>query len=44
MKNLLVVYNESIPNEVFEEKNKHLMEVAKKYNYKVYNITDKYSY
>ena len=35
MKNLLVVYNESIPNDVFEAKNKHLFEVAKKYNYKV---------
>ena len=33
MKKLLVVYNESIPKEVFESKNKHLIEVAKKYNY-----------
>lgn len=35
MKNLLVVYNESIPADVFESKNKHLFEVAKKYNYQV---------
>lgn len=35
MKNLLVVYNESIPTNVFESKNKHLFEVAKKYNYNV---------
>lgn len=35
MKNLLVVFNESIPNEVFEQKNKHLTEVAQKNNYKI---------
>ena len=35
MKNLLVVFNESIPNEVFEQKNKHLTEVAQKNNYKM---------
>ena len=35
MKNLLVVYNESIPSDVFESKNQHLLEVANKYNYKV---------
>lgn len=35
MKNLLVVFNESIPQDVFEKKNKHLVEVAKKYNYNV---------
>lgn len=46
MKNLLVVYNESIPNEVFETKNKHLAEVAKKYNYNVTfkSNTDIYTY
>ena len=38
MKNLLVVYNESIPSDVFLQKNKHLADVAKKYNY---NITFK---
>lgn len=32
MKNLLVVFNESIPDEVFKEKNAHLFEVAKKHN------------
>lgn len=32
MKNILVVFNESIPDEVFKEKNAHLIEVAKKYN------------
>lgn len=32
MKNLLVVFNESIPDEVFKEKNSHLIEVAKKNN------------
>ena len=32
MKNLLVVFNESIPDEVFKEKNAHLIEVAKKKN------------
>lgn len=35
MKNLLVVYNESIPSDIFESKNKHLFDVAKKYNYQV---------
>ena len=46
MKNLLVVYNESIPNDVFENKNKHLIEVAKKYNYSVdfKSNTDIYTY
>lgn len=32
MKNLLVVFNESIPDEVFKEKNEHLIELAKKRN------------
>ena len=32
MKNLLVVFNESIPDEVFKEKNAHLLEMAKKHN------------
>ncbi len=32
MKNLLVVFNESIPDEVFKEKNAHLIELAKKRN------------
>lgn len=32
MKNLLVVFNESIPDEVFKGKNTHLVEVAKKHN------------
>ena len=31
MKNLLIVYNESIPSETFEEKNSHILELAKKY-------------
>ena len=46
MKNLLVVYNESIPQDVFESKNKHLVEVAKKYNYQVdfKSNTDIYTY
>lgn len=35
MKKLLVIFNESIPDEVFVEKNKHLLEVAKKYNWEV---------
>ncbi len=46
MKNILVVYNESIPDEEFKEKNKHLVEVAKKYNYQVdfKSNTDIYTY
>lgn len=46
MKSILVVYNESIPNEVFESKNKHLAEVAKKYNCQVdfKSNTDIYTY
>lgn len=32
MKNLLVVFNESIPDEVFKDKNAHLIELAKKKN------------
>lgn len=32
MKNLLVVFNESIPDEVFKQKNAHLLELAKKHN------------
>ena len=32
MKNLLVVFNESIPDEVFKQKNAHLLEMAKKHN------------
>ena len=46
MKNLLVVYNESVPSEVFISKNKHLVEVAKKYNYSVdfKSNTDIYTY
>ena len=32
MKNLLVVFNESIPDDVFKAKNAHLIEVAKKYH------------
>lgn len=35
MKNLLVVFNESIPSEEFKAKNTHLLEVAKKHNYEV---------
>lgn len=46
MKNILVVYNESIPNEEFELKNKHLVDVAKKYGYGVTfkSNTDLYTY
>ena len=33
MKNLLIVYNESIPSETFEEKNSHILELAKKYGF-----------
>ena len=46
MKNLLVVYNESIPDDVFREKNNHLVQVAKKYNYQVdfKSNTDIYTY
>lgn len=32
MKNILVVFNESIPAETFKEKNSHLIEIAKKNN------------
>ncbi|MBE7074649.1 MAG: RimK family alpha-L-glutamate ligase [Clostridiales bacterium] len=35
MKNLLVVFNESIPDEKFKEKNARLLEMAKKYNFDV---------
>ena len=35
MKNLLVVFNESIPQDVFEKKNAHLIEVAKKHNVEI---------
>lgn len=46
MKNLLIVYNESIPEEIFVSKNKHLVDVAKKYNYQVdfKSNTDIYTY
>ena len=46
MKNLLVVYNESIPHDTFVEKNRHLVDVAKKYNYAVdfKSNTDIYTY
>ena len=32
MKNLLIVFNESIPDEVFKEKNAQLLALAKKRN------------
>lgn len=35
MKNLLVVFNESIPDDVFKQKNAHLIEVAKKHNVEI---------
>lgn len=35
MKNLLVVYNESIPEDVFKSKNQKLFDIAKKNNYNV---------
>ena len=35
MKNLLIVYNESIPQDVFKDKNSHTIDVAKKYGFNV---------
>lgn len=46
MKNLLIVYNETVLEDVFKSKNEHLFQIAKKYNYNVAikSNTDIYTY